>query len=137
VKEAVRALEYSPNESARNLKRHSVSIIGLVIPDLANQYFAMIAEGVELAAAEEDVLVVLCTPEASNHPHTHRPQPPLRESWNSRLLRSQRLDGLVYLTGSDTEMESLAELTKVGPVVLVDEKLPGFRLPSVVSQNRQ
>src|SRR5690625_5085042 len=63
VNEAVRALDYSPNESARNLKRHSVSIIGLVIPDLANQYFAMIAEGVELAAAEEDVLVVLCTPE--------------------------------------------------------------------------
>ena len=127
VLEAVRALGYLPNESARNLKRHSVATVGLVVPDLVNQYFAMIAEGVEQAASEKDVLVVFCTPEATGG----------GESWNSRLLRSQRLDGLIYLSGADTRMEPLVELTRVGPVVLVDEKLPGFNLPSVVSQNRR
>ena len=127
VLEAVRALGYLPNESARNLKRHSVATVGLVVPDLVNQYFALIAEGVEQAASEKDVLVVFCTPEATGG----------SESWNSRLLRSQRLDGLIYLSGSETRMEALVELTQVGPVVLVDEKLPGFNLPSVVSQNRR
>jgi len=127
VLEAVRALGYLPNESARNLKRRSVATVGLVIPDLVNQYFAMIAEGVEQAAAEKDVLVVFCTPEASGD----------GESWNSRLLRSQRLDGLIYLSGANTPMESLFDLTRVGPVVLVDEKLQGFSLPCVVSQNRR
>ncbi|MBL5972321.1 MAG: LacI family transcriptional regulator [Candidatus Leucobacter sulfamidivorax] len=127
VLEAVRALGYLPNESARNLKRRSVATIGLVIPDLVNQHFAMVAEGVEQAASEKDVLVVLCTPEAAGD----------GESWNSRLLRSQRLDGLIYLSGAETRMESLVELTRVGPVVLVDEKLPGFGLPCVVSQNRR
>jgi DNA-binding LacI/PurR family transcriptional regulator len=34
-------------------------------------------------------------------------------------------------------MEALVELTRVGPVVLVDEKLSGFGLPCVVSQNRR
>jgi DNA-binding LacI/PurR family transcriptional regulator len=127
VLEAVSALGYLPNESARNLKRRSVATIGLVVPDLVNQYFAMIAEGVEQAASEKDVLVVFCTPEATGD----------GESWNSRLLRSQRLDGLIYLAGAETRMASLVELTRVGPVVLVDEKLPGFDLPSVVSQNRR
>lgn len=127
VLEAVRALGYLPNEAARNLKRRSVATVGLVIPDLVNQYFAMIAEGVEQAASEKDVLVVFCTPEATGE----------TESWNSRLLRSQRLDGLIYLSGANTRMNSLLELTQVGPVVLVDEKLPGFNLPCVVSQNRQ
>lgn len=127
VLEAVRMLGYLPNESARNLKRHSVATIGLVIPDLVNQYFAMIAEGVEQAASEKDILVVFCTPEATGE----------GESWNSRLLRSQRLDGLIYLSGADTRMEPLVDLIRVGPVVLVDEMLPGFNLPSVVSQNRQ
>jgi DNA-binding LacI/PurR family transcriptional regulator len=127
VLEAVRALGYLPNESARSLKRHSVATIGLVVPDLVNQYFAMIAEGVEQAASEKDVLVVFCTPEATGG----------GESWNSRLLRSQRLDGLIYLSGANTRMEPLIELTRVGPVVLVDEMLPGFNLPSVVSQNRR
>jgi DNA-binding LacI/PurR family transcriptional regulator len=127
VREAVRALGYLPNESARNLKRGSVATIGLVIPDLVNQYFAMIAEGVEQAASQKDVLVVFCTPEASGE----------GESWNSRLMRSQRLDGLIYLSGANLRLESLMELTQVGPVVLVDEKLLGFSLPCVVSQNRQ
>lgn len=127
VLEAVRALGYLPNESARNLKRRSVATIGLVVPDLVNQYFAMIAEGVEHAASERDVLVVFCTPEATGD----------GESWNSRLLRSQRLDGLIYLSGAETRMGALVELTRVGPVVLVDENLPGFNLPSVVSQNRR
>ena len=127
VLEAVRTLGYLPNESARSLKRHSVATIGLVVPDLVNQYFAMIAEGVEQAASEKDVLVVFCTPEATGG----------GESWNSRLLRSQRLDGLIYLSGAETRMEPLVELIRVGPVVLVDEKLPGFDLPSVVSQNRR
>ncbi|MET7929762.1 LacI family DNA-binding transcriptional regulator [Streptomyces sp. NPDC005349] len=127
VLEAVSALGYLPNESARNLKRRSVATIGLVVPDLVNQYFAMIAEGVEHAASEKDVLVVFCTPEATGD----------GESSNSRLLRSQRLDGLIYLAGAETRMASLVELTRVGPVVLVDEKLPGFNLPSVVSQNRR
>lgn len=127
VLDAVRALGYLPNESARNLKRRSVATVGLVIPDLVNQYFAMIAEGVEQAASEKDVLVVFCTPEAVG----------VGESWNSRLLRSQRLDGLIYLSGAETRMETLVELTRVGPVVLVDEKLPGFDLPAVVSQNRR
>ncbi len=127
VLEAVRALGYLPNESARNLKRRNVATVGLVVPDLVNQYFAMIAEGVEQAAAEQDVLVVFCAPEATGE----------RESWNSRLLRSQRLDGLIYLSGAETQMTALVELTQVGPVVLVDEKLPGFDLPSVVSQNRK
>lgn len=127
VLDAVRALGYLPNESARNLKRRSVATVGLVVPELVNQYFAMIAEGVEQAASEEDVLVVFCTPEATGD----------GESWNSRLLRSQRLDGLIYLSGAETRMEALVDLTRVGPVVLVDEKLPGFDLPAVVSQNRR
>lgn len=127
VLEAVQVLGYLPNESARNLKRRSVATVGLIVPDLVNQYFAMIAEGVEQAASEKDVLVVFCTPEATGD----------GESWNSRLLRSQRIDGLIYLSGAETRMEALVELTRVGPVVLVDERLPGFDLPSVVSQNRR
>ena len=127
VREALNALGYLPNESARNLKGRSVATIGLVVPDLVNQFFAMIAEGVERAASEKDVLVVFCTPEAAGD----------GESWNSRLLRSQRLDGLIYLSGAETRMSSVVELTQVGPVVLVDEKIPGFNLPSVVSQNRR
>jgi DNA-binding LacI/PurR family transcriptional regulator len=127
VLDAVRVLNYIPNESARSLKRQSTSAIGLVIPDLTNQFFALVAEGVERAAAEHDVLVVLCAPEATGRPDDHY----------ARLLASQRLDGVVYGSGAGTSPISVLGLANSGPVVLVDEEIPGFALPAVVSNSRR
>jgi len=127
VLDAVRVLNYTPNESARSLKRRSTSTIGLVVPDLANQFFALVTEGVERAAAERDVLVVLCAPEATEQPVSH----------HAKLLRSQRLDGVVYLSGTGTSPSLILELARSGPVVLVDERISGFELPAVVSDGRR
>lgn len=127
VLDAVRVLNYTPNESARSLKRRSALTIGLVIPDLANQFFALVTEGVERAASERGVLVVLCAPEATDQPVSHHAQ----------LLRSQRLDGIIYLSGIGTSPRLILELARSGPVVLVDERIPGFDLPAVVSDGRR
>jgi LacI family transcriptional regulator len=127
VLDAIRILDYTPNESARSLKRQSASTIGLVVPELANQFFALVAEGVERAASEQDVLVVMCVPEATARHDPHHAQ----------LLRSQRLDGVVYLSGTGTSPREVLELARSGPVVLVDEHLPGSDLPAVVSDSRR
>jgi LacI family transcriptional regulator, galactose operon repressor len=127
VLDAVRVLNYTPNESARSLKRRSALTIGLVIPELANQFFALVTEGVERAASERGVLVVLCAPEATDQPASH----------HAHLLRSQRLDGIIYLSGTGTSPRLILELARSGPVVLVDERIPGFDLPAVVSDGRR
>lgn len=127
VLDAVRVLNYTPNESARNLKRRSAASIGLVVPDLTNQFFAHITEGVERACAERDVLLVLCAPEATER----------SASDHARLLRSQRLDGVIYLSGTGTQPALVVELAESGPVVLVDERIPGFDMPAVVSDGRR
>lgn len=126
VLEAVRVLNYTPNAAARNLKRGGASTIGLVVPDLANQFFALLAQGVERAASAHDMLVVLCAPETSDQ----------AESYNARLLQSRRVDGVIYLSGFGTSPRSLLELTNLGPVVLVDERIPGFDLPAIASDAR-
>jgi LacI family transcriptional regulator len=127
VLDAIRILNYTPNESARSLKRHSASTIGLIVPDLVNQYFALVAEGVERAASERGVLVVLCVPQATGK----------SDDFYAQLLRSQRLDGVVYLSATGTLPSLILELTRSGAVVLVDEQMPGFELPAVVSDNRR
>lgn len=127
VLNAVRELNYIPNESARSLKRRSASTIGLAIPDLSNPFFSELARGVERAAAERDVLVVLCSSENSEE----------AESTNARLLRSRRVDGVIYLTGFDESPNSLLELQTLGPVILVDERIPGAELPAIVADGRR
>jgi DNA-binding LacI/PurR family transcriptional regulator len=124
---AVRELNYIPNESARSLKRQQASTIGLVVPDLSNQFFSLLVSGVMRAAAARDVLVVLCSSETTEEV----------ESVNARLLRSQRVDGVVYLTGSNESQSSLLKLESLGPVVLVDERVPGADLPAIVADGRR
>lgn len=127
VLDAIRLLDYSPNESARSLKRRSASTIGMVIPDLTNQFFAMVAEGVQRAASALDVLVVLVLPDASELPEENQ----------ARLLRSQRVDGVIYLSGTGSMPASIYELARSGPVVLVDEQIPGRDLPAIVCDSRR
>ncbi|GLL16266.1 DNA-binding transcriptional regulator CytR [Pseudonocardia halophobica] len=123
----LRLLEYSPNESARNLKRRGAATIGMIVPELTNQFFAMVTEGVQRAASARDVLVVLVVPDASELP----------EEKQAQLLRSQRIDGVIYLSGTGSMPASIYELARSGPVVLVDEQIPGLDLPAVVCEARK
>lgn len=47
VLESIKALEYTPNASARMLKTGKTCLIGLIIPDLSNQFFSTISQQVE------------------------------------------------------------------------------------------
>ena len=127
VLNAVRILNYIPNESARNLKRQSSSTIGLVVPDLVNQFFSVLARGVVHAAAAHDVLVVLCSAENTE----------VAEGGNARLLRSRRVDGVIYESGFNESPNSLLELQSLGPLVLVDERITGLDLPAIVADGRR
>jgi DNA-binding LacI/PurR family transcriptional regulator len=127
VHNAIKALDYIRNESARNLKRQLASTIGLVVPDLINPFFSLLARGVVRAAANHNVLVVLCSAQNTEE----------AEFGNAMLLRSQRVDGVIYESGFHESPSSLLELQALGPVVLVDERINGIDLPSVVADGRR
>ncbi len=59
VRAAARRLGYVPNASAQALARSSSGLIGLVIQDLENPYFAAIAAGFQRAAGADGQLVLL------------------------------------------------------------------------------
>lgn len=58
VLEAIDQLDYTPNLAARNLRMGKSGVIGLIIPDLRNVYFAELAADV-MRAAERHGLAVL------------------------------------------------------------------------------
>src|SRR5438093_9927212 len=56
---AVAALGYRPNAIARSLRARRTWILGLVLPDSANPYFAALSHAVEEAAAARGYQVVV------------------------------------------------------------------------------
>ncbi len=116
VQKALRELDYVPNGLAKSLRRGSTRTIGLVLGDVSNPFFTLLARGVEDEATAAGYSVILCNTDDD----------PARERVHLDVLAHQRIDGLV-LTPSRSASEAVAEWTRrFGPVCLVDRTVAGL-----------
>ena len=65
VRQAAESLGYIPNAQAQGLAKSSSGLIGLIVHDIADPYFAAIARGVQEAAREQQKMVLLATTEGA------------------------------------------------------------------------
>ena len=86
VLDAARALDYVPNALARGLLKSQIPVVGVIVHDITDPYFAEIVRGVEDGAGEDDYLVVTCSSERS----------PILEQRYARLLRSMRAAAVIF-----------------------------------------
>jgi DNA-binding LacI/PurR family transcriptional regulator len=120
VTAAARELGYRPNRAASVLRAGRSGALGLVVPDLANPYFAAIAKGVQARARERGVgLFVVDSDE----------DPDLETEAVAGL--APQTDGIVLCSPRAVD-RSVAALAG-RPVVLVNHHVDG--LPSVVADH--
>jgi DNA-binding LacI/PurR family transcriptional regulator len=124
VQEAIAALGYHPNLTARGLRSGHTGVISLIIPDLRNAYFAELADEVMRAAEHKGLSVLI---ELGG---TREREISLLESAHGGMT-----DGILYcaigLTQSDTE-----QLRRIQtPIVLLSERLLDDRIDHVVIRN--
>lgn len=113
IHRAIAALGYVPNTHARNLASRRTGVLGLVLPELINPFFAAVAELVEDSASAHQLKVILCPTKSQR----------VREEGYSDLLASGTVDGMIYL-GMFRSNPRLAAAVRAGlPVVIVDEQL--------------
>ncbi|UCD53181.1 MAG: LacI family DNA-binding transcriptional regulator [Phycisphaerales bacterium] len=125
VLRAAKKLRFSPDPVARGLRLNQTLSIGLLIPDIANPYFAEIAKNVEMAARRAAYSVILCDSQESTD----------LEVESLALLRGRKVDGLVIAPVGQSARH-LEELQDGGlPVVVIDRHFPRLKLPYVVSDN--
>lgn len=127
INQAVSALRYRPNPHARSLGRGRSDTIGLVIPDIANPFFAKLAGAVEIAADQKGLGVMLC---ASFNRRT-------REVDYIDRLRQNFVDGLLFATNHVDDGALADSINKSAGVVLVDEDVPGTYAGKVFADNAQ
>ncbi len=122
---AIAALRYRPNPHARSLGRERSDTIGLVIPDIANPFFARLAAAVEIAASRRGLGVMLCS--TFNRP--------ARELDYIDRLRNHFVDALLFATNHVDDGALCASINETSGVVLVDEDVAGSRGPKVFADN--
>jgi DNA-binding LacI/PurR family transcriptional regulator len=126
VEQAIAAIGYVPHGAARSLRSGNSRLIGLVVPNIANPFFAAAAREIENVCLRAGYMsVVYSTGQDSE-----------RESQVLKMLRVQRVAGLIIIpTRSDAEHGSrLVDQIKV-PTVLLDMFVEGLPYDVIKADN--
>jgi LacI family transcriptional regulator len=126
VQTVIEQLGYMPNQAARVLKGERAKTIGMVIPSIADPFFASCAEAAQaIARAHDSLLMVTVT---NNDPRV--------EMENLNILMRHRTDGLL-LAPANYQSDPLAEfLHRMGiPVVTFDRLIVNSGIPCVLADN--
>jgi LacI family transcriptional regulator len=116
VRSVVNRLGYVPASLARSLQAGFTSVIGLLIPDISNAFFADLAKGAEDAAHDLGYGLILCNTEFDAE----------REDHYLGMIRSRFVDGMVYAAGSPPSRSRLEALMGSFPIALADEEVEGL-----------
>jgi LacI family transcriptional regulator len=132
VLRAARELGYEPSELARALVTRSSRIIGVIVGDIVDPYFAEIARGIEDIAAQVGYLTMVCSADLGT----------AAELGHLRLLRDYHAAGVVFAGSGRMGDPSTAELASAvadarrrGTVVVALAQRD-FVAPSIVFDNR-
>ena len=121
VQRAIQELGFVRNDAARQLRAGRSRSIGLVVPDIANPFFAEVARGAEDRAADAGMTVLLGNSDESES----------RQTAHLELFHEQRVNG-VLITPASEELDSLRRFSGGGmPIVLVDREVEEETFPSV------
>jgi LacI family transcriptional regulator len=125
ILDAVARLNYQPNSMGRGLKLRRSFSLAIVLPDVGNPVFPEIIKGAETAAIERGYSVIITHLQAL-------PGSPAREQPYIRLIRQNRVDGLLLATAElqDQLIQELADLSV--PFVLVNRRWENLRCYVVV-----
>ena len=122
----VERMGYRPSSIARGLATQRTRTIGLVMPDVANPFFAEVARGAEQAAYAEGYTVFLCNTDEN----------PDRELAILNLLEEQRVDGVVLCSSRLDEKTLRATLAHHPTVVLVNRLLEDSEVGTVLLEDK-
>ena len=124
VRAAASALRFTPNRTARSLRRQASEVIALIIPDIENPYFTEMARGVEDVASEAGYSVVLCNSDSQLE----------KEATYLQIAISENMAGVILAPASNlTELDDLIATGR--PVIAVDRHT-GYDIDGVVMANR-
>jgi LacI family transcriptional regulator len=126
IHEAIRQLNYQPNEVARSLRGLKTRTIGVIVPYLYDPFFAYCAQGIGTVAREHEYSVILTT----------SAEDPEREEREAILMLRRHVEGMVIIPAMQTKTY-LAKPEYLGArIVTLDRPAPLVSFDSVLVENK-
>jgi LacI family transcriptional regulator len=122
VRAEVERLGYTMNRVARSLKTRSTHTVGVIAPELASDFFMLLAESMDRELSAHGYSLIVCSSWESAE----------EEAKRMRLLAERLVDGIVVIPS--TGSLSLLERGSI-PLVLVDRLAPGIEADAVLADN--
>ncbi len=114
VLSAINELNYTPSAIARSLSKNKTNTIGVVIPEINNQFYGEVIKGISEVAVEYNQNIILCNTDNDIE----------KEVKALKLLKEQRIQGIIIAPTSvedDFNSEYLITIEQLGiPIVLAD-----------------
>ena len=127
VRAAIRRIGYEPNEAARVLKGHRAKIIGLIVPDLADPFFATCANAIQETAREAGYMTLMVA--SSHQANVERQQ--------VEVMMQRQIAGLIVIpTGLENDYFLNARDSGL-PIVSLDRPLENVDADAVLVDNRE
>lgn len=132
IMDAVKKLDYRPNQVAVGLVKKRTQTVGLIISDVSNVFFSTLAKGVEDACRKQGWNLILCN---TNDVHE-------RDLSYIEVLAAKGVDGVIFCMSRDSDKEKAREsielLKKLKiPFVMIDRYLEEADCSSVIVNHVQ
>ena len=114
VQQAVMELDYSPNLIGRQLKTNENKEIGVIVPNISNQYYPLLLLGVEDVARARGYNVLLC--------NSHRDSQSERRYLE--IMYQKQVRGIILSSVSDEYEYATALLSKGVKIVTFEQDIP-------------
>lgn len=125
VFDAIKQLDYTVNNIARSLKTRQTYTIGLIAPQISEEFFMRVATGAEKVFQEAGYSLIICNANDSLDDETAR----------IKLLHEKQIDGAIIIP-STHDGSAYNILSDDGiPVVLADRKVDNFQADTVLVDN--
>ncbi len=124
VNELATRLNYRPNALALSLRSKKSNTIGLIIPEIAHDFFSSVISGIEEVAYKSGYNVMICQ---SNESYS-------REMSNVHAMISSRVAGVIVSISKETDdFQHFQAFQDAGmPVVFFDRVVPDFEADCVL-----
>ena len=123
VEQVIGKYNFSPDHIARSMIVKESKTIGLLVPQLSNEYWASLAEVVEEALWQQGYTLLLCTSSTRNDSLQ-------KEKAAIHSFIQRKVDGIIYSTSSgwsDSFLEFTEQIKRYGvPIVAFDQKIQGL-----------